>query len=157
VIILFMAILSQTAEYALQATTLLAQHEPAVVEVGILAEALGVPRNYLSKTLSQLTRDGLLESVRGKRGGFRLARPASQISLFQVVAPFERLGETRRCLLGQPVCSDRNACAAHASWKAIGEKIVRFFRSTTLADLARGHTRWPNRQALTRVPRVPLS
>lgn len=150
---MFMPILSQTAEYALQAATLLAQREPVLVEVGILAQALEVPRNYLSKTLAQLVREGLLESVRGKRGGFRLARPASQITLFQIVGSFEHLAETRRCLLGQPVCSDRTACPAHASWKAIGDRVLSFLRRTTLADLARGHTRWPNRQVLSQIDR----
>jgi Rrf2 family protein len=143
-----MPILTQTAEYALQATTLLAQQDGAVVEVGILADTLRVPRNYLSKTLSQLTRAGILESVRGKRGGFRLARPAAEITILQVVEPFDSLTETRRCLLGQPVCSDRNACPAHKNWKSIGERVVRFFRRTTVADLARGHTRWPHREGL---------
>lgn len=144
-----MAVLSQTSEYALRAATLLAQRPGGTpVDVGVLADALQVPKNYLSKTLAQLSRIGVLTSVRGKRGGFRLAKPASEITLFDVVEPFERLGETRRCLLGQTVCSDRDACAAHDAWKAIGTRIVRFFRSTTLAELARGRSRRPKRNAL---------
>lgn len=146
-----MPILSQTAEYALRAATLLAQRDdPAPLEVTVLAEALGIPRNYLSKTLSQLARAGVLESVRGKRGGFRLASPAASISLYDVVEPFERFGDTRRCLLGQSVCNDRQPCAAHDAWKVIGDRIVRFFRRTTVEDLARSRTRWPNPAALTR-------
>jgi Rrf2 family protein len=147
-----MAVLSQTSEYALRATTLLAQRtSDTPVDVALLADALAVPRNYLSKTLSQLARAGVLESVRGKRGGFRLARPPAELTLFDVIEPFERLGDTSRCLLGQPVCSDRTACAAHEAWKKIGSRIIRFFRSTTLAELARGHTRWPNKAALSRL------
>lgn len=146
-----MAILSQTSEYALRAATLLAQHADASpLHVAILAEALGIPRNYLSKTLSQLARAGVLDSVRGKHGGFRLARPAAEIPLYDVVEPFERFAETRRCLLGQSVCNDSQPCAAHETWKAIGERIVHFFRRTTLADLARSRTRWPNQTAVTR-------
>lgn len=146
-----MAILSQTSEYALRAATLLAQHaEPGPLDVAVLAEALGIPRNYLSKTLSQLVRAGVLESVRGKHGGFRLAQLAANLTLYDVVEPFEHFAETRRCLLGQSVCNDRQPCAAHEGWKAIGERIVRFFRRTTLADLARSRTRWPNAAVLTR-------
>ncbi|MGE0439258.1 MAG: Rrf2 family transcriptional regulator [Gemmatimonadales bacterium] len=148
-----MALLSQTAEYALQAATLLAQQDGAVVEVGLLADTLGVPRNYLSKTLSQLVRAGVLESVRGKRGGFRLARSARDITLLQVVEPFDRLTETGRCLLGQLVCSDRLPCAAHHQWKELKERFIRFFRRTTLAEMARGQTRWPNTGALTGIGR----
>ncbi len=146
-----MPILSQTSEYALRAATLLAQHaDPGPLDVTVLAKALGIPRNYLSKTLSQLVRAGVLESVRGKHGGFRLARPATNLTLYDVVEPFEHFAGTRRCLLGQSVCNDRQPCAAHEAWKAIGERIVRFFRGTTLADLARSRTRWPNSAVLAR-------
>lgn len=137
-------ILSQTAEYALQAATVLARHDGATMEVGALAETLGLPRNYLSKTLAQLTRAGVLASTRGKGGGFRLARPAAAISLMEVVAPFDRLGEPTRCLLGQLVCHDRAACPAHVPWKAVTDRVSRFFTRTTLADAARGRIRWPN-------------
>jgi len=142
-----MSLLSQTSEYALQATVVLAR-QSEMVEVGILANALGVPKNYLSKTMSQLVRAGVLESVRGKHGGFRLARPADQIPLLAVVEPFERFTETGRCLMGRPYCSEEDACAAHESWRAIGGKIVRFFRDTTVGDLARGRAKWPNSAAL---------
>ncbi len=144
-----MAILSQTSEYALRAATVLAQHEDrGPVHVAVLADALEVPQNYLSKTLSQLARVGVLNSVRGKHGGFQLARPRNEITLFQVVEPFERFESVRRCLLGQPECNAKAACPAHAAWSALGDRVVRFLRHTTLADLAKGHTRWPNRAAL---------
>jgi Rrf2 family protein len=141
-----MAVLSQTSEYALQATVVLAR-AATVVEVGALAEALGVPRNYLSKTLSQLVRVGVLESVRGKHGGFRLARPADEIPILAVVEPFERFTDARRCVMGRRICSEDEACAAHESWKAIAGRILRFFRETTVGDLARGRSRWPNTAA----------
>ncbi len=148
-----MAVISQTSEYALRAATVLAEREAeGPVDVALLAKALAVPRNYLSKTLSQLSRSGVLESVRGKNGGFMLARPGREITLYQVVEPFERFDVTRRCLLGQSVCSDRTACSAHAAWRSIGDRIVRFLRRTTLADLATGRTAWPGRVARRRRP-----
>ena len=67
-------VLSQTAEYALRAVLTIAE-EPGGQPVGAyrLADALGIPQNYLSKTLHQLARAGILDSTRGKLGGFRLA------------------------------------------------------------------------------------
>ncbi len=145
-----MAILSQTSEYALRAATVLAQNEAkGPIHVAVLADALEVPQNYLSKTLSQLARVGVLDSVRGKHGGFRLARPRDQISLYEIVEPFERFDTVRRCLMGQPECSAKAACPAHAAWSALGDRVVRFLRHTSLADLAKGHTRWPNQAALS--------
>src|SRR5512145_1395301 len=86
--------LSQTAEYALRASLWIAEHpDRAPVRVGDLAEALNIPQNYLSKTLHLLARAGVLQSMRGRQGGFRLARPAARTPLIEIVQPFERLGD----------------------------------------------------------------
>ena len=141
-----MAILSQTAEYALRALTYLAQ-QPAgtAADVGVLAERLDVPKNYLSKVLSQLARLGLVSSTRGKGGGFALRRPPESVSIYQIVAPFERFDGGPRCLLGQAVCSERHPCPAHRGWRDVGDHLTRFLKRGTLKDLAAGHTRWPGR------------
>lgn len=129
--------LNQTAEYALRTAVLLAEHEAddEAMRAADLAAALGIPANYLSKILHQLAREGLLESQRGKAGGFRLARPASRIRLAEVVGPFDEVDTRRGCLLGRPVCSDATPCQAHEKWKAIGASLADFFRNTTLAAL----------------------
>jgi len=130
--------LSQTAEYALRASLWIAEHpDRAPVRVGDLAEALNIPQNYLSKTLHLMARAGVLQSIRGKHGGFRLARPAARTPLIEIVQPFERLGDTRACLLGRAVCSDAAPCQAHDRWKRVKEITASFFRDTTLADLIR--------------------
>jgi Rrf2 family iron-sulfur cluster assembly transcriptional regulator len=129
---------SQTAEYALRAAVYLTEHptdRPA--RVGDLARALKVPQNYLSKTLHQLARAGVLISTRGKKGGFRLARAPKDISLLDVVAPFEDLVARNRCPLGHPVCNDRTPCGAHRRWKKVARASESFFAGTTLWDLVR--------------------
>lgn len=134
-----MAILSLTAEYALRAVIHLAAHpERPLARVADLARELDLPVNYLSKTLSQLVRAGILESTRGKRGGFTLARPARQLTLEEVVGGFEDVGQ-RHCLLGNRVCSDRTACVAHAAWQETAEAMRTFFRTTTVADILDRH------------------
>ena len=128
--------LSQTAEYALRAAVLLAQSPAgASASVGELAEALELPQNYLSKTLNTLARTGVLVSTRGKRGGFRLARPAGEISLLDIVDPFDRLGDRPACLMGKGECSEADACAAHHAWKSVSAQVHAFFQQTTVADL----------------------
>ena len=128
-------ILSQTAEYALRAVLHLAEHgAERPIAVGELAEALDVPRNYLSKTLHQLSRAGLLTSTYGPGGGFRLATTPDRLTLEAVVAPFEETGR-RHCLLGRARCADNNPCQAHEHWKGISEQIRSFFATTTVATL----------------------
>ncbi len=131
-------ILSQTAEYAVRAVVHLAGRPPEeYARVADVAAALDIPRNYLSKILHALARTGTLDSTRGKAGGFRLGRPAEDVTLLDVVGEFDDITERRQCLLGRPVCSDRTACPAHERWKETSEAVASFFRETTIADLLR--------------------
>lgn len=129
--------LSQTAEYALRAAVWLAEHQDGPVRVGELASALKVPKNYLSKTMHQMARAGVLSSVRGKNGGFTLARKPTSIRLLDIVRPFDPMMERRECVLGRPTCSDANPCGAHERWKAVMQTTMTFFSQTTLGDLIR--------------------
>jgi Rrf2 family protein len=130
-----MRVLSQTAEYALRAVVAIAAGGGEPVGATALAETLKTPRNYLSKTLYKLTRAGILDSSRGRRGGFRLARPAEEMPLLDIVNTFDDVGGNLVCLMGRPVCSDHSPCAAHERWKAVGEKASGFFKETMVADL----------------------
>jgi Rrf2 family iron-sulfur cluster assembly transcriptional regulator len=135
--------LSQTSAYALRAVLHLADHAGPggrAVPVGEIAQALDVPRNYLSKTLHQLARAGVVASTFGPGGGFRLARPAAELTLERVVAPFDAATE-RHCLLGRARCADADPCPAHHRWKSISEQIRHFFAATTVADLQHGAAR----------------
>lgn len=130
--------LSQTAEYALRAVLHIAEHgAERPVAVGDIARTLRVPRNYLSKTLHQLARAGVVASTFGPGGGFQLAVPGDELTLDLIVAPFDAAGE-RHCLLGRARCRDSEPCLAHDRWKGIAEQIRHFFASTTVTDLLRG-------------------
>ena len=131
--------LSQTAEYALRAVLHISQYgADRPLRVGEIAAELRIPHNYLSKILHQLARHGVLASLRGKAGGFQLAVPPARLSISQVILPFDRVEERRRCLLGRPQCSDRTACTAHSRWKQVADTVAEFFRETTVADLLGG-------------------
>lgn len=131
--------ISHTAEYALRATIHLAHQDPTrPVSVTDLARDLKLPRNYLSKILHALARAGVVESIRGPGGGFRVAAEPADITLFRIVDTFDDLTPGRTCVLGRAKCSDAHPCAVHARWKPAAEEVARFFRETTLADAAKG-------------------
>ena len=130
-------ILSQTARYAVRAMVYLAlEADDGPVRVDQVAEDLGVPRNYLSKILHTLVRNGLLSSFRGPKGGFRLARGAEGISLMQVVEQFDTMDASKVCLLGRPVCSGVDPCAAHEQWGQVKSRVSEFLNNTTVQVLA---------------------
>jgi len=141
-------VLSQTAVYAIQATLCLAEGGSGVrMRVDDVAAELDVPRNYLSKILHALARDGVLSSTRGPGGGFALARPASELTLQDVIERFDGLPDASGCLLGRPECSDTDPCAAHNRWKSVSHSVRTFFADTTVADLVR--------RKLASMPRAP--
>ena len=130
-----MLALPHTAEYALRAVSYIAEHETAgPVPVSAVAAALGAPQNYLSKTLHQLGALGVLRSVRGTHGGYRLGVPADSLRLADVVEPFLPPVE-HRCIMGHARCSDEAPCGAHWRWKEVNDTARAFFMELTLADL----------------------
>lgn len=130
---------SRTAEHAIRAVLYLARRAgDAPVAVETIAEALGAPRNYLSKTLHALTKHGVVESVRGVRGGFRLAVTAETLPLSRIVALFDEPRATGMCMLGGRPCDARIPCAAHLRWTAITQAAHAPLRTTTVADMIGG-------------------
>lgn len=130
-------IISQTAIYALKAMLCLAEagdHGP--MRVDDVASNLDVPRNYLSKILHVLARNGVLASTRGPGGGFILAVDPSEVRLIDVIRHFDDVPEGRACLLGREQCSDADPCPAHTRWKGVSSAVHDFFAGTTLADLS---------------------
>ena len=128
--------LSRTGEYALRAVLYLAQAEGGrPLPANAVADALDLPRNYLSKTLNRLAKVGVLKSERGPRGGFRLAKPPTMVRVSDVVGDFASLRGPAACLLGGRPCEPANPCRAHARWTSWTSTITSMMESTMLSDL----------------------
>jgi Rrf2 family transcriptional regulator, iron-sulfur cluster assembly transcription factor len=130
---------NQSADHALRAVLFVARSttgEPCSADV--IAASIGVPRNYLGKLLNTLTQTGVLHSVRGPRGGFSLAVSPSELSLADVVEPFQRLPERRACLLGNGACDPANPCDSHERWQEMSDRLTAFFQATTVAAMLSG-------------------
>jgi len=126
---------TRSGEYALRALIYLAQRrERWPIPGREIAQGAGIPAKYLQKILGDLSRTGILDASPGRTGGFGLRRPAKEISLVEVLAPFERSQESR-CPFGNTVCSDLNPCRAHDEWKKVVEAEQRFLREMTIEDV----------------------
>lgn len=127
--------ISSSASYALQAVLEIARSTDSV-RANELAARLDVPGKYLSKVLNTLAHSGVLASNRGPRGGFRLALPADQLRLIDVIAPFDDVRGAPRCLLGSRACNAAEPCLAHARWRDISVQVHEFFRARTVSEVA---------------------
>lgn len=127
----------RSSQLALQATLLLAlEPKGAWRRVRELAADLGVPATYLAKVLQGLTRVGLLSTVRGPGGGVRLARPAREISLWEVLTAMEPVGEFENCFLGLKRCNELRPCPLHETWAPLRRQFLRTLQTRSLWDFA---------------------
>lgn len=128
--------ISQTAKHAIAALSVLAQAAPSqYLGAGDIAGEIDAPRNYLGKLLQSLIAQGLVQSQKGKGGGFRLARSPDQITLFEVVNPIDRLDRWSNCFLERRPCSAESLCVLHDRWAVVRDVYIDFLKSTTLAEL----------------------
>ena len=130
-------ILSRTTQYAIQALVYLAMQPADKYFLSRrIAVALGVPHAYLSKILQQLCRQGLLESSRGRLGGFMLRAGAEQTNLLDIVLFNERARVDRECLLGLKQCADATACPVHNKWKPVKKRMLVYLEHVNVTRLA---------------------
>ncbi len=119
-----------------------------VVPLAEIAEHDGMPLAYLEHLVARLRKAGLVDSRRGSRGGYLLARPAEQIAMAEVVEALEGTIAPIECISegpdGKIVCSREadpdHSCPTKLLWTKVRFSIVSTLQQTTLADLLAGHS-----------------
>lgn len=142
---------SLTAEYALRAMACLALAPGRLVPTPNLAGQTKVPPNYLAKVLRLLAAAELITGRRGVGGGYKLARPASEISLLEVVRAVTQVERIRSCPLGLPT-HGTHLCPLHRKVDEAAASVIDLYGRTMLADLLSD----PNRpRPLCEIPGAP--
>lgn len=100
-----------------------------------IAARQNIPRPFLAKIVSQLSTAGLVTTYRGAGGGVALARPASQISLLQVIEALEGPIQLNRCAAEPGECPEIGRCTVHHVWRRAQAELVERLQSTTFSDL----------------------
>ena len=113
--------------------------------VSEIAHEMDVSPDYLMQLFVKLRREGLLESVRGPRGGFKLARPADIITVGDIVRSVEGSLSPVHCVKEEPgrvieegnskLCEKAPTCISRIAWVEITKKMVSLLDSMTLVDI----------------------
>lgn len=128
--------LSKLTDYATVVMTRLAQAPEELHSAQAMADRTLVEVPTVSKVLKQLARAGLVVSQRGAQGGYRLARPAREITVAEIIAAMEGpLGMTE-CSIHEGLCSQEPVCSVRRNWRKISRAIVAALDEVTLADMA---------------------
>ncbi len=129
--------LSVAAELAIRGTVALAaRHGREPVTLDTICSDGELPKQYLTKIFASLVRDGLIVPVRGKRGGYLLARPPERITLLDIVQAVEGPLAVNRCQGSPPKCN-KTRCPIRGLWSDLQATIARKLSGTTLRDCTR--------------------
>jgi len=110
----------------------------APVSLAEIAAAQMLSLAYLEQLFGPLRRAGLVASARGPGGGYRLARPADQISISDIVDAVDEPLRATRCEDGASGCIGGRRCITHDLWAELGEQIRLFLDGMMLSDVVRG-------------------
>jgi len=129
--------LTRGAEYAIRAMTYLARYPQGhVASLHEIGEAQDIPESFLAKILQSLVRSGLALSQRGAHGGFTLARPASDITMQQVIEAVDGPISVNQCVLSPQDCARSASCVTHVAWLRAQSQLMDVLGSITLQSLA---------------------
>jgi Rrf2 family protein len=129
-------ILSRACEYGIQALVFLNdQPRDRYVAVKDIAAGTRISASFLAKILGQLVSHGLLASMKGPRGGVRLARPTSEVNIVEVVEAIDGLESLKKCVIGLPRCSSQSPCPLHELWGPLREGIADMLSRKSLREL----------------------
>ncbi len=127
--------LTTKGRYAVTAMLDIALHRQCgPVSVVDIAERQGISAAYLEQLIRKLKRSGLLESVRGPGGGYRLQRDFSKISVSEIIAAVGDGVDATRCHGGAD-CQDGERCLTHDLWFDLSQEIDSFLGDISLASL----------------------
>lgn len=127
---------NKTTEYAFRIFAFMALDRTKIYRADEIHENLKIPLRYLKRILTQLSKTGLMESIQGNRGGFRLLTDLEEIALLDIVNAMESPKEKNLCFFGFQECQfSSKKCHMHDKWVTIIKGIDHLLETTTLADL----------------------
>lgn len=128
--------LSCRGRYSTRAMVELALHRGELpLPLTDIAKNEGISKKYLIQLMGPLKRAGLVRVVRGKQGGFVLARPPSEITLGDILYAVEGDMSLIDCVKESRVCYRSSECVSRETWLELSNLIKNYLQSTTLADI----------------------
>ena len=128
---------TKLTDYATVVLTVLAARPAEVLSATELAEAAGLEPPTVSKLLKPLAQAKLVEGLRGVRGGYRLTRQASEITLIEIVEAMEGPLAITECSQDDSQCGIAEQCGVRSNWRLINDVLADALRGVTLAQMLR--------------------
>lgn len=129
--------LGKLADYGTMIVTVLAGEPERLYSTQELAARTHVSQPTVSKLLKLLTRDGLVESLRGAKGGYKLARSPDHITVADVIAAIDGPIGLTECSVHKGDCAVESTCGVRSNWRLINTAVHQALKSVSLAEMAK--------------------
>lgn len=134
--------LTKRGDYAVRAMLALARADQGErLPVPRIADEMAIPVHFLPQVMGDLVRAGLVSATPGRGGGYRLARPAAEISLLDVVEAVEGDSRRRTCILRGGPCALDGTCDVHDPFVAAQDALIDSLSAARLDRIAAGRVR----------------
>lgn len=129
---------SQACKYTIRALVEMARHpETSQWSVLNLARQIDIPAPFLAKNFQLLAKGDILNSTKGRQGGFRFAKSPDKIAVIEAIEAIDGPELVHQCTLGFPECGDEKPCPFHFDWKRIRAELIEVLTNKTIAQFAR--------------------
>lgn len=135
-----MKLINRNTDYAIKALMHIAKQNSERIPVSELAKTLEIPNPFLRKILQILNKRGVLNSYKGKGGGFLLACSPDQIFLKDLINIFQGPVKLNECIFKKNICPDLKTCSLKKKIDALEKYVVLELKSITLASLLEDDT-----------------
>jgi Rrf2 family protein len=127
---------SKACEYAIRAMIFIAQKSRQGERTGIkdISKGIDSPEPFMAKILQDLSRKGLVQSIKGPHGGFYMSESNFKTTLAEVVTGIDGDKLFTGCGLGLKACSEKKPCPIHDEFKIIRKKIQSMLETTTVGE-----------------------
>ena len=126
---------STRAQYGMRALVEIARSGAEPISLKSVAQKQAISQHYLEQIVAVLRRHGLVDSVRGAQGGYRLARPMEEIAALEVVELMEGSLAPVACIDDSANCDHSGQCSTEGLWRRVDGAVRGVLAATTLADL----------------------
>ncbi|MDU8886494.1 Rrf2 family transcriptional regulator [Yeosuana sp. MJ-SS3] len=129
---------SNSVKYALKAVLYLAIHssEDKKIMVKELNKPINVPKAYIAKLLQELSKQNIISSTRGIKGGFYLTKENSKQNLMNVIYAIDGDYRMKSCMLSLSHCNQNKPCPLHHIVSPMRDKLIEAFNKKTIKELS---------------------
>ena len=132
-----MKLITRETDYAVRALAHMGEKAGVRLSVSDMEDVVCVSRPFLRKLMQKLNKAGILESKKGRGGGFKLARPTARITLREVREVFQGPLKAETCLFGKNLCPDPKTCLLRRKIRDIEGRLVRELGDITIESLTK--------------------